>query len=996
MSSLLRQIAQYFHEKSNLQDYCFVMPNHRSGKFLERELSLTAKGTFIMPEVLTINDFVSQLSKGVNVDMIDALFLLHKCYTALPGNSGYELDKFVYWGNVVLNDFNDVDMDLIDPAQIFNNVREHREIQANYIDKDLQEIMKAYFNLNQQGIASDEEEFWANYDDPSLDPEQVKAKYLALWRNLQPLYNAFNQELDNLGVKTRGRIYRDAVKAVKDGRDLGHECYVFVGFNVLSASELAIFKILSNRKKAMFFWDTASPIFSDKFPPNAGTTFVKFLQEQFPQPDDFTTSRASSFPPINVWGIPSGVGQAKCAFKIVDDMIAKKVINDPLNAIDTAIVAPDESLLLPLLNSVSNDIKNINVTMAYPLHASDIASLMRVVSIMHQRARRNENLQWQFYRDDVRTVLSHTIIKSCFANHALQLTHRIDSENLRYITEDMTHGMEIEPLFKAIDDTSPSSAVEFLERMADFCQTVLKVISNHYDDIDDEDNNNAQPSITIQEAFINQYIEVLNRVASGIEKYKLPTSENTVFFLVDKMASIFSVPLEGEPLKGLQMMGMLETRCLDFNNVIILSANERVIPRKPRSNSFITDFMRRAYGMSTSFDQEAMWAYYFYRLLARAQNIYLLYDTSTQAMGSGEVTRFVNQLKMVYGCPMSEERLSMNVPASKPLTINVPKDKHVMQIINSYAAGGTKSLSASSINEFINCPLSFYFRHIEGLDADSTDEDFMGNSEFGTIVHDTLQQLYYPDVDGEQRQGQYKVSGAVIREFRDKHLNHNVAQMVNKVYTKNADINTPLSGEAAIVSDAIAMYVRNALNYDIELLAGDNNYFTVLECERKHSNITLNFGSKEFNFTYTADRIDLLPDGKTLRIVDYKTGTDSTSATNIENLFIPKKGRAKAILQLFLYCNAYAKENDYNGPIMPVIYKLRKMEETGVKISTKITNYLDVNKEFSGNMNKVISDFFDKDIPFSQADYSKPQEAPCRYCKFVNFCHRNNMDSSSY
>ena len=220
--------------------------------------------------------------------------------------------------------------------------------------------------------------------------------------------------------------------------------------------------------------------------------------------------------------------------------------------------------------------------------------------------------------------------------------------------------------------------------------------------------------------------------------------------------------------------------------------------------------------------------------------------------------------------------------------------------------------------------------------------------------------------------------------------------MVNRVYTKNADINTPLSGEAAIVSDAITMYVRKALDYDIELLAGDNNYFTVLECEHKHSNITLNFGSKEFNFTYTADRIDLLPDKKTLRIVDYKTGKDLTSVTNIENLFIPKKGRAKAILQLFLYCNAYAKENNYNGPIMPVIYKLRKMEETGVKISTKITNYLDVNKEFSGNMNKVISDFFDKDIPFSQADYSKPQEAPCRYCKFVNFCHRNNMDSSSY
>lgn len=991
--SLLRQIAQYFHQRPGLHDHCFVMPNHRSCKFLERELSLTAQGPFIMPEVLTINDFVSQLAHGVNVNAIDALFILYDCYKSLPGNEDTEFDKFIYWGNVVLNDFNDVDMDLIDPEMLFNNVREHREIQANYLDKDLQEIMRAYFKLNQQGIAAGDEEFWINYDDSNLDPEQVKARYLALWRNLLPLYKAYHQELNKKGVKSRGRIYRDAVDAVKDGIDLGHKCYVMVGFNVLSASEVAIFKRLSNRGKAMFFWDTASPIFNPKFPPSAGTTYVKFLQQQFPQPHDFVPAEVDAFPPINVWGIPSGVGQAKCAFKIVDELIGKNLINDKENAIDTAIVTPDETLMQPLLNSVSAGIKSINVTMSYSLRDSDIASLMRVVAMMHSRARRSPDQPWQYYRDDVKNVLSHTIIKTCFGLDALKLSHRIDSENLLYIDATMTSGMPFEPLFRGIDNmTQASSVVDYLQQLVEFCNTVLQAIATSKPIGDDDDDKNAtNGTMTIQEAFINQYVEVLNRVAAAIKKYQLPQCEDTVTFLIDKLASIFTVPLEGEPLSGLQMMGMLETRCLDFNNVIILSANEGVMPRKSRSGSFITDFMRRNYGMSTSRDQESMWTYYFYRLIARAQNVYILYDTSDKALGSSEVSRFVNQLKMVYGCELKERQLTLDVPASKELIINVPKDERVMQVIESYATPGGKCLSASSINEFINCPLSFYFRHIEGLNADSNDDEFMGSSDFGTIVHDTLQQLYYPSVDGEKRQGEYKVTCAMIKEFKNHRLNHIVCQMVNKVYTRKSDPNAPLAGEAAIVSESIIMFVKKVLNYDINLLAGDTDFFTVLECERKRENIRLNFGSQEFNFSFTADRIDRLSNG-TLRIVDYKTGNDNTKST-IENIFVPKGDRAKAILQLLLYCNAYAKDADCTEPIQPMIYKIKDMNDTGVKIEGKqLENYLDVNDEFSSKMDAVISNFFDPKKPFSQADYSKPSEASCRYCKFTNFCHRNKKE----
>jgi RecB family exonuclease len=996
----LRQVASYFHGKENVQDYCFVLPNHRSCKFFERELDLTSSGAFLMPEVMPVSDFVGRLSGSVPVNQIDALFLLYKCYTSLAGNEDYPFDKFVYWGNVLLNDFNDVDMYLVDPKEIFMNVREHRELQSNYVDSDLQHIMSQYFNLSPVGQAGSHDDengmdFWRNYSPDNLDNEKVRASYLRLWQSMLELYQQYNAELENRGVKSMGRIYRDAVDAVKDGRDLGHRCYVFVGFNMLSTSEMAIFKRLGDQGKAMYFWDTASPAFDDKYPENLGGRYVKFFKKQFSEPQDFIPEKIDGFPAVKVIGVPSNVGQAKCAFSLIEELIAEKKIIDTFNAINTAIVLPDEALFIPLLNSLSPKIPNINVTMGYPLSDSDIASLMRVVAKMHRRARRDGEGQWTFFRNDVKVVLSHPIVKSCFGEEALAMIQRIDADNVFAVPDTMLEGTPFEMLFHTVEKEDDSaSVVRFLRQLTQFAQLVQeKIVPSSSKPIpEEEDDDKTRGVMTIQEAFLNQYIEVLHRVVDAVEQYSVPPCENTVFFLVDKLASVFSLPFEGEPLHGMQVMGMLETRCLDFDNIIIMSANERVLPRKFRSSSFITDFMRRGYGMSTVDDQESMWSYYFYRLIGRAQSVYMLYDTSAQSVGSGEVSRFVPQLKMVYGCDVKKMRLTMSVPTSEEVKIDVPKQDHVAQVIENYRPGGNKSLSASAINEYINCKLAFYFRHIEGLNADNTEADFMDYSTFGTIVHNTLQQLYYPDVDGEERTGEYKVTGAMIKEFKDKHLKDVICRMVNSEYGNKSKPNSPLSGEASIVSVAIELFVKSALNYDLKLLAGDTDFFTVLECERRHRNIVLEFGGEKFNFTYTADRIDRLTDG-TLRMVDYKTGKDETSFITMDDLFTRYDKRRKAILQLMLYCNAYAVENNYSGPIKPVIYTIADMSKTGLKYKVDkqyqdFDNYLDVNEEFKACMAGLMHEFFDMSEPFSQTQNRRSDITPCRYCKFVDFCRR--------
>ena len=288
-------------------------------------------------------------------------------------------------------------------------------------------------------------------------------------------------------------------------------------------------------------------------------------------------------------------------------------------------------------------------------------------------------------------------------------------------------------------------------------------------------------------------------------------------------------------MHGLQVMGLLETRCLDFKNIIITSANERVLPRKFRSSTFISDFMRRSFGMSTTAHQEAMWTYYFYRLIGRASNVFLLYDTSAQAMGSGEHSRFVEQLEKVYGCKVHHTTLNMELPPSKGLNISVPKLGHVLDEVNGYKTGN-RMLSASSIKEYVDCPLMFYFHHIEHLSADNDEVDFMDASTFGTIAHETLQELFYPDVDGQSRSGDYRVTCAMIEDFEKNKLDTVVRHKVNEQYVHCDDLDAPLAGEASIVSVAVKMFVKNALRYDKELLSNiGSNAFTVLECERNIS-----------------------------------------------------------------------------------------------------------------------------------------------------------------
>ena len=972
------------------------MPNHRSCKFLERELDLASHGVYLMPRVVTVTDFLASLTGSVLVKPVEALFILYQCYTRIAGNENYDFDKFVYWGNVVLNDFNDVDMYLVNPEKLFKNIKEHREIQANYLDRDLQEIVSHYFNLSAEGIAIGSEEFWRNYeagDDPGGDG--VKAKYLRLWQSLYQLYEDFNRELQARGLCTMGRMYRDAVAAVKDGHVGANEKFVFVGFNMLSTSEVAVFKLLERQDRALFFWDLASAAFVNDEGINNGSQIVKFLRKEFPEPFDFSSDSIAEFPSIEVVGVPSNVGQAKYCYHLLNHLAGEGVI-DGSDAIGTALVLPDDGLLVPLLNSLPPGVEKKNVTMGYPLSSSDIASLMRVVAKMHSQARVNADGEWAFYRGDVKTVLSHPIVKNYFGAEALELRRLIAEQRMFAVPQSVFEGSSLALLFTTFGkENDAESVVKILRLYIDFCLCVIDKIrasANEERERDGEDSDRAQeaPVMTLQEAFANQYIEVLNQLIDALTRYQVPPCEASVFFLIDRLAAAFSIPFEGEPLQGLQIMGMLETRCLDFETIILLSANEGMMPGKTRRNSFISDFMRRNYDMSTTMDQEMMWNYHFYRLIGRAKRVIMIYDTSDNSLGGGEVTRYVPQLELVYGCPVKRRMFTLSSVTSDPIDIRVPKTGYALQQLHTFChPQGSRSLSASTIKEYVNCPLMFYFNKIERLRASDDDVDFMDAGTFGTIVHDTLQHLYYPEVQGTPRTGEHRVTCAHIKHFITDKLDAVVERLVNEQYLHNSS-SAKLVGEASIVSVAIKKYALAALHYDIDLLNNiDSNAFTVLECECRHD-IALRYGGVDFNFTYIADRIDRLPDG-TLRIVDYKTGKDTTKFRSVDDLFAvtTRDKNLRGILQLMLYCNAYALEKKIpDTPIMPLIYKLRNMDESGaIYNGEQLADYHVINDDFTARMDQVIGSLFDASKPFEPS----PDVNSCRYCRYIDFCRRKTQ-----
>lgn len=994
--SFLSQVAAYYAPLKGLHKFAFVLPNSRSAQQLEHIIADSAKGAMLLPQFMSMNQFVDHImrhSNLVTVNPIEALFLAFQAYKKQMGDQASDFDKFAFWGQIIVNDFNEIDMSLADAQSIYKELNDEKELASNYIDSELAAVISRYFNVESRTSGD------GMWKDKSIDRNKsdnsVQGKSNTLWNSLGDIYDDYSSMLHERQLTTQGKLYRNAVDVLKEMRieDLGFERIVIVGHDMLTVSELSIFKTLKNKatgtQAVEFWWDNASPAFDKRYG-NPATKMIELLATTFPSP--VAIEPLNGFPHITVHNVPSIVGQAKCAFEGINVL-----------SYDTAIILPDDSLLQPLLYSLPDHLMDnnrepnpINVTLGYQLRNSSIATLMHLVTRAHRNAT-YKNEEWIFYREDVRDILSHPIIKMAFTADVLHINNEIEASSEFNISAHMFDGSPLQQLFTSFKTSMNQAALvqEFLTQLKKFCTIVMQRIKPRKTN----GESSGDDHMPLQCAFLQQYMNVLDNLSRAITTIGLPVDDTTVFHLIDRLSTGSIVPFGGTSNKGLQVMGMRESRCLDFNDLRILSVNEGVLPKRNNIQSLIPDRYRRAFNLPTAAMADISECYNFYRLISRAESVSLFFDSSDDS--NCEPSRFIEQLDKVYGCPIEYIKRTATVSNAPELKIKINDPALAEEITRKYTTGDPKSkrtacLSASSINEYINCPLNFYFHHVEQLNNDNDLSDFMDYSTFGTIVHDTLQQCYDPKVAGTS-----KLTADYLRDFKKKELVNVLRQRINDsfMHLPEEQWNLPITGQAFILNETLQAFVSGAIDHDIALIK-EHGPIKVLECEKDHL-IKLDLNGTEVNFTFKADRVDIV--GSKLRIIDYKTGGDPTIYQKLDELFDASKGakRPKAILQLLLYTVAYCQDcmdtiNKENIQcITPVIYKLRNMGETGAYIKTgqrtkdelifdiKTISSNELLNNFKEKLSKTVNDILRAN--FAQQNLS---DYHCSHCRFTDFCRR--------
>ncbi|MDE6351708.1 MAG: PD-(D/E)XK nuclease family protein [Muribaculaceae bacterium] len=995
MEPFLKQIATLFAKKDkNLIDTCFVFPNKRSIAFFTEYLKELLPENTLMPEMTDIDSLVMSVTKSVVTPRIEQLFILFNCYTKLrkqifpdTDESIISFDSFMTWGEMVLNDFNDVDRYLVDTIQIFRNIKYFKEIAANFLTENQVNIINRYWR---DEITFDPDApMWRHVPHESKDIDTVQ-NFFSIWVILDKLYHEFNAQLDKQGKTYSGAAYRRAAQILKESfpSDILHfKKYIFVGFNILSKSEIEIFKALQKDGIADFYWDNASPIFGDALPDNLSsnpaTRYIKEYVKQFPtigEPLPYQTF--DKWPEIKIIGVPSNIGQVKKAAQIIDELLPEyKDKFDAIKARKTAVVLPDETLCIPLVNSLSDKVEKINITMGYSVKNSPVSSLMTNIIRLQSRSRFNTG-GLSFYFEDVIALLSHPVLKTSYPDKCDNIIKHIKDNSIFNIskTDLIELFPEIEPFL--IEPTGNLTSLKPVRRMLEALKELAK-----------EDN--------LSKAFVVSYLSSLDILEKHIDKYNLVLTHDTVYQLLQRLAGGEAVHFKGEPLEGIQIMGLLETRALDFENLILLSMNEKVFPKTTTIHSFIPADMRIAYEMSTVDHQESIFAYYFYRLLTRCNKVFLIYDTRG-GNNSAEMSRYIYQL--IYAFPSLKPEIEENaykLTASAPREIEVRKTPEIMEKLNLFRTDGSeKYLSASSINTYINCPLQFYLKNIGGFAEEEDLVNYIDDSHFGTIIHDVFEKLYLEESNksGNNRFDAIRINQ--IKNTKEHLIEHLVVCAFKEHYLKQNPENFQSEGyKTSILPGEVGLLAKIVLKYILKILQSeadwkDAEYFNFKGAEQLIKGHVKFTNKVSLNIKGYIDRVDeiMLPQHHqtpVLRLVDYKTGNEMTKITGIEDMFTLNSNakRAKGMLQLMIYCNAYAILNKYNKPIIPLIFNFNEMIKNGIDLMSNnkqpISNYQDINDEFIEKFEEVILEMFNPDEPFRQAEN---KDHACHYCDFKGIC----------
>jgi len=955
------------------------------------------------PTMLTIQELFESFSLYRPSEKVESLVLLHKLYGEISG-SDEPFDDFLYWGEMLLNDFNDVDKYLVDARDLFRNVHDYRSL-----DDDMGHLSERQVEAIRR--------FWSHF--MPVEGNRTKQRFQKIWEVLFELYTSFHEALHGKGQAYEGMMFREVVERAKSGTlELSEsDHYIFVGLNALTPSEAHLMEYLKKRGLADFYWDYESPLvrdeknrasgwvrenlsrFPSRFPLDEGSGEMKLaglvqgqevlqgvsrgqdhgldqgegngqekgLGEQREQPGR-GEEREKTW--VEAIGVPSGVGQAKQVSQLLSGLIQSKAIPDPNEAIQTAIVLPDENLLMPLLYSIPPEIGKINVTMGYSLSNASIAYLIDLIARL-QKSVRGEEETFTFYHRHVKSLLAHPLVSGAAKEETEMLRQAMVTRNLNRVgVSDIPPHPLLEQLF---------TPVTRWQNVGEYLKSILTTL---YRSLTDEKMSDERPegsvrAIDLEREFIVQCYKAISRLDDNLQG-TMGVSVETYFRLFKQLACGLSIAFRGEPLSGLQVMGVLETRAIDFENLIILSFNEGVYPMRSGASSFIPYTLRQGFGLPTREQQDSTYAYHFYRMISRAKRVFLLYDTRAEGIQTGEVSRYFYQLKYLYGShfDLSERVVAYDVAAPEILPVVVNKTPEVIRRLNGYREGGNAFLSASLINRYIDCPLQFYFTAVEGLSEEEEVRETIESDLFGSIFHRVMELIY------SRYKGKVITPDALNEIAKDEQrLTEAIEQAFARYYFKEEGSVQPLVGQHYLVGEVLRSYVLQTLKLDREFTP-----FEYVGAEYRFNQTYRVNESLTLNIKGIIDRVDRV--NGVFRIIDYKTGRGATEFKEVQQLFDASKGnRPHQILQVFLYGMFYLLENP-GVSVSPAIYYLRSVYkdfDPTVRCNKQpiedISAYL---PEFKEHLDTLLEEIFNPSIPFTQTENLKN----CEWCALRELCER--------
>ncbi len=971
MNNFLQQLAKYYFNKyqTNISQFCFVFPGRRAGLFFQQHLSKLIKEPLWAPNILTINEFIQTFSPYPVADKITLIFELYNVYNSIY-KTGVSFDEFLPWGEIILNDFEDIDKYGADAKQVYSNLLSIKEIEDDYsylTEEQIQTIRNFWHSFNPNGTSRHQDEF------------------IKIWDRLYDVYLLFNEKLIEKKITYEGYVYKSILNKINNREPLEITCpkIIFVAFNALNISEQKLFHHLHITQKAEFIWDSplwlhpdksikTSPLDTPKM--NEAIRFMDENLNNFPSPSDWKIPFNKDLPEIEITSVASDTAQTQVMNELLksETFVASNEPRDELNsALKNAVVLTDETMLLPVLHTIPEIHEKVNITMGYPLKNTPAYGLLELLFEMQKSCRRTKQGKTWLYFRNVIPILSHQYIEPANTELHKKIIRDITLNNKTYIeAQELNQSKLLGAIFKYVDNNT------------EFADYIIHLLHTIYYELD----KNKEQNLVIEREFLYQLYLTVKQQSDLLKKLGIELEKETWIRLFKRTAELKSIPFNGEPLLGLQLMGILETRALDFENLIILNMNEGVFPQTGATNSLIPYSLRNAFRLPTIEHQDSIFAYYFYRLIHRAKKVHLLYNSSSQGMQTGEMSRFLFQLKYEY--PAHKIKFSTAVDAvtiQAPKSYYVTKSDKVMEILNQYLNEAQKKLSPSALSVYFECPLRFYYKYI--LKAKEPDEitEEIDPRIFGTLFHETVEEIYKELINKEVRKQDIEhllKHKNIIQEALQSSFNKFFHNQINQ-----SDF-SDIQGKNILIYDIILKYI-----YEFLAVEKQQAPFTLLGLEKEvSSTLTLNNG-KKINIGGTIDRLDKKE--HTIRIIDYKTGSGEDFFGTCEELFSEEKHKnKKAIFQTLLYSYilnndiAFAHEKNYS-PGVVWIKKIFTSPDYSLKLGTNAKNQpLTLNlvkEEYIEQLKDHLQTLFNPDIPFRQTEYTDS----CKACSYSGICGKH-------